>query len=174
MSDTPVFEDVEEELHNSDEEVEEVDTPDASDDESDEVEETDKAETKKEKKPARPPVPTGYISPVAFAKELTKHLQEQGKMKADDEVRPQVIYSYIRNTAKGKNPLPTYEEGGRQNLLKLDEALAWWDAKDERVSARKANAAEKKAKKEANAEKKDEKSDLEGVVEAEGEFEEAE
>ena len=90
------------------------------------------------KEPARPAVPEGYVSPVNFAKALSEQL---GK-----EIKPQVIYSYIKNGGK-ENKLPTYEEGGRANLLKLDEALAWWTAKDTRVAAQKEAAAVKAAAK---------------------------
>ena len=100
----------------------------------------------------RPAVPEGFISPVAAAKELSKHLtakaHEAGTIKEDEaiEIRPQVVYSYIKNNAAGsKNPITTYSEGGRDNLLKLDEFLAWWDAKDARVAERKANVKTKAA-----------------------------
>lgn len=139
-----------------------VDTPEL--DEADEADapeattETAKAEGKpaKEKKaPARPPVPEGFITPVAFAKILTE--------RGDKEVPPQYVYSTIRSSSTGKNPLPTYSEGGRDNLLKLDEALAWWDEKNKRVAERAANAATKaeKAKEKAAAK-------ADAPVEAEG------
>jgi hypothetical protein len=88
---------------------------------------------------------------VAAAKKLTEHLRAKGTIDADAEVKPQVVYSYIKNTKGGKNPIPTYEVGGRSNLLKLDEFLAWWDAKDERVRASKAAAAAKAEAKAARA-----------------------
>lgn len=134
-----------------DDELEEVDTPNASaDDETEEVDGADKAGTKPAKKAAkkanaRPPVPEGFIAPVAFAKELTKRLQAAGKLSADTEIPPQMIYAYIKSSAGGKNPLPTYSEGGRNNLLKLDEALAWWDAKEQRSQERNAKKAAKPA-----------------------------
>jgi hypothetical protein len=129
-------------------ETDEVDTPATA-------ESSDKA-PKAEKAPARPPVPEGYVTPVEFAKQLTEHLEKQGASNKNgpisktNPVPPQMVYSYIKsNGPSSKNPLPTYEEGGRSNLLKAEEALAWWDAKAERTAASKAAAAEKAARKAA-------------------------
>lgn len=143
-----------------DDEVSEPDADvdvDSGSEDDDEVEEvtavtpTGKPVKSASKEPARPPVPEGYISPVAAAKKLGEHLTAKAREEDPDapqiEVRPQVVYSYIKNSKGGKNPIPTYEEGGRSNLLKLDEFLAWWDEKDQRVAERKANAAAKEAKK---------------------------
>jgi hypothetical protein len=88
-------------------------------------------------------------------------------------IPPQYIYSMLSQGAKpnAKNPVPTYvsahdgtiyktgeaPEGtplARVNLLKQDEALEWWDAKDARVAASKtakAEADKKKAEKAAAA-----------------------
>jgi hypothetical protein len=125
-------------------------------DESPELDETDTVETTEEAKPAkaakvpaRPPVPEGFIAPVAFAKVLTAKLREMGKIAADAEIPPQMVYSYIKNTAKTDHPLKSYTEGGRNNLLKEDEALEWWLGRDERAAERKAIAAAKAAKKAA-------------------------
>jgi hypothetical protein len=100
------------------------------------------------KTPARPPVPEGFVTPVGFAKLLTAHLREREP--EHKEIPPQQIYSMIRNASK-ENPFPVYEEGGRKNLIKAQEGLAWWDAKDQRVAERKANAAAKAEKKAAAA-----------------------
>jgi uncharacterized phage infection (PIP) family protein YhgE len=107
---------------------------------------------KEKKEPARPPVPEGYITPVDFAKKLTERLEAEGAthrngnpVTKDDPIKPQTIYSFLRNGAKGDHALKSYTDGGRENLLKLDEANAWWDAKAERVKASAANAAAKKA-----------------------------
>jgi len=141
-------EDVEvEETNDGDVELDEVDS---NDEETDEVEEGDEAEkpkkTAKKKAKARPPVPEGYIAPVAFAKVLTAREIAAGRLEEDEEVPPQMIYSYIKNTAKGKDPLPSYSAGGRDNLLKEAEALAWWDRKEERAKERKAAKKAEKAK----------------------------
>ena len=85
-------------------------------------------------------------------------------------IPPQYIYSMINqgNKPNAKNPVPTYvsahdgtvyktgeqPEGtplARVNLMDSSEALAWWDAKDERVAASKAAKAEADAKKAAKA-----------------------
>jgi hypothetical protein len=111
------------------------------------------AKPKEAKTPARPPVPEGYVTPVTFAKLLTAHLKEKNPEAKD--VPPQMIYSYMKNAdptkAGVKNPWPRYSDGGRENLLKADESLAWWDAKDARVKASKETKAEKDAKKAAKA-----------------------
>lgn len=125
-------------------ELDEVDTPQETGDTAGTEAALDPKPAKVAKAPARPPVPEGYIAPVAFAKKLSEHYGY--------EVRPQVVYSTIRQSNSGdnpKNPLPVYSEGGRDNLLKLDEAFAWWMAKDERVAARKAAKAAQPAKTEA-------------------------
>lgn len=166
-----------EEIPVADEELNEVDTPAQNDEELETVnapaaasgEGATPAPAKAEKAPARPEVPSGYITPVQFAKALTKHLAEKGVSnkngkigrKEDDTIDlnhnpipPQYIYSVLNQGKKAgaKNPLPSYSEGGRENLLKLEEALAWWDAKDQRVADSKTAKAEKEAKKAAKAE----------------------
>jgi hypothetical protein len=115
---------------------------------------------KEKKGPARPAVPEGYIMPVAFARELTKHLaargaeNKHGKIHPDTNViPPQQVYSMMRtNGSDSKNPFPVHELEGFTTLLKLEEALAWWDAKDARVSKSKAEKAAKAAKKAEKAE----------------------
>lgn len=158
---------------------------DSGSDDDDEVEEvtavtpTGKPVKSASKESSRPPVPEGFISPVAAAKKLGEHLtakaRETDPNAPEVEVRPQVVYSYIKNSQGGKNPIPTYEEGGRSKLLKLDEFLAWWDEKDARVAASKANAAAKAAKKaeKAKAAPAAEATEAEGS-EPEGELVEAE
>lgn len=43
-------------------------------------------------------VPAGWLSAVDFGKHWTKVLQERGELAADEVIRPQYIYGYIRNT----------------------------------------------------------------------------
>jgi hypothetical protein len=131
------------------EDVENVadDTTVVPDDEVETVAETKPEEVKPEtKKSSRPPVPEGYITPVQFVKVL--------KEERNVEVAPQVLYSYVNQgkTSKGDQDkkLKSYSEGGRENLLKKEEALAWWDAKERRSQERAANKA---AKAKADAEK---------------------
>jgi len=174
----------------STEELDEIDTPEALDDEAEDTVTPEAAATagegakpeKAPKAPARPTPPEGLITPVQFAKELTKHLEAQGKSNKNgpitsksaespgNPIPPQYIYSMLSQSAKAgaKNPIPTYvadhqgnvfstaeapkdDQGNlkplaRVNLLKLDEALKWWDEKDARVSASKQAKAEKAAK----------------------------
>jgi len=111
-------------------------------------------QAKEKKEPTRPPVPEGKVSPVAFAKLLTEHLRAKGKLEADKSVAPQVVYSYIKNNGEGsKNPFPATKSEGRAAVVDADAAIAWWDAKDERVAASKAAAAEKATKKAEKAAK---------------------
>jgi hypothetical protein len=165
--------------------IQDVDTPEELDDETDVVPETTgegaKSTTATPKAPARATPPDGYITPVAFAKILTKHLAEKSYQNKNgyvgrtsdgatiDEkinpIPPQYIYSMLNqgNKPNAKNPIPTYVSGhnpgevwktgeqpegtplARVNLLDPTEALAWWDAKDERIAASK-KAKEDKAK----------------------------
>jgi hypothetical protein len=103
-------------------------------------------------KPAKPTAattprtkaPDGYVKPVEFARLLSAHL---GKT-----VPPQVVYSYIKNNGpESKNPFPTHSVGGYDLCIKPEEGLAWWDAKNTRVSASKAATAQKAAAKAAKA-----------------------
>jgi hypothetical protein len=115
---------------------------------------------KQPKAPARPPVPEGYVTPVAFAKVLTEHLEAKGYENskgpvtvASNPIPPQMVYSYLKNSGPGsKNEWPRYEEGGRKNLVKVEESLEWWDALIERVAASKQAAKAKADKKAAKAE----------------------
>lgn len=126
------------------EEVETVETPT-------EGESTPKAK----KEPARGDLPEGYVTPIGLAKELGKRgLQRNREGVVLEEVRPQMVYSYIKNAPK-EDPFPletvTDSIGKERQALKLDEGIAWWERKNERAASRKQNAAEKKAKKEAAA-----------------------
>jgi hypothetical protein len=143
-----------------------VDTPD-EDDEADTVAEgtaeapKDAKAPKAKKESTRTPVPEGFISPVQFAKVLTKHLQEQHATNTagvpisveSNPVPPQVVYSYINNNKAGKNPFPaTYgdtSKGERAVILKAEDGLKWWDELRDRVAKGKEEKANKEAKKEA-------------------------
>jgi hypothetical protein len=93
-------------------------------------------------KPKKAAVASGYITPVAFAHLLTEREQKAGRISAAEAIAPQVIYSYVNQGKKpGADPaktLKSYSVGGRENLLKADEAFTFWDDKDARVQARKA------------------------------------
>jgi hypothetical protein len=112
---------------------------------------------------------------------------------AGNPIPPQYIYSMINQSRResSKNPIPTYvstkdgqifktgeaPEGTkieRENLLVLEEALGWWDAKDRRVAASKAEKAQKEQAKAEKAKAEAEKATVtevetpaEPVVEAE-------
>jgi hypothetical protein len=149
--DVPEVKDLDVDAATEDEEKEEVDEKPAAAPGA-------KAADKEPKKPARPSIADGYITPVAFAKALTAHLEAKGEsnrtglINDKNPITSQMIYSYIKNSTKdnAKNPWPTYDDptltGGRALVLKLDESLAWWDAKNDRVAASKVKAAEKAEK----------------------------
>lgn len=154
----------------TDQTFEEVETPEATD----EVETVEAAPepAKTETKAKRPQLPDGFGTPIQFAHALTAKLRAEGKLEENEDFKPQVVYSYIKNRAK-ENPIPVVyvnpegevkadpTDGYRPAFRKdadgnLAEALAWWDEKEKRVAERKANAAAKAAKK---AEKATTKSD---------------
>jgi hypothetical protein len=162
---------------------EEVETTEAPE----EVEAVTTEEPKETKKAKRAQLPAGFGTPIQFAKVLTAKLREEGTYGEGDEFKPQVVYSYITHRSK-ENPIPVVfvnpegetvdepTEGYRPAFRKNEddefaEALAWWDAKEQRKEQRKANAAEKAAKK---ASKADTKQEAEEVVVDENEVVEAE
>ena len=118
-----------------------VDLPDDTDEVPSAEVATDTAATPA--KATRPKAPEGYVKPVEFAKHLGEHL---GKT-----VPPQVVYSYIKNNQGegARNPFPTHEIGGYAWYIKPEEGLAWWDAKNDRVTAAKAATVAKAAAKAA-------------------------
>jgi hypothetical protein len=86
--------------------------------------------------------PEGYVKPVEFAKILSEHLSKA--------VPPQVVYSYIKNNTgeTARNPFPIHQVDGDGYpwYIVAEEGLAWWDAKNGRVSAAKEARAAKPAK----------------------------
>ena len=171
-------------------ELDEVDVPT----ETDEVDEpaAQPKTVKKVKANTRPAPAPGTITPVAFAKSLSKRLTDEaraaGRIKEDEEIEvpPQMIYSYL-NAAKKENAkdgLPSYsskvdgtlvptkekvegETYARDNLLKEDEAFAWWDRKEQRKAQRASGGGVKKVKPQAAAEAPTETEESTEVVEAE-------
>jgi hypothetical protein len=129
------------------EETEEVATPEAS----------AEGETKTTKKaePKRGTLPEGYVTPVGLAKVIgEKGLQTNREGEVLSEVKPQMVYSYMKNAPKD-DPFPietvTDSIGAERQAVKVEAALEWWTRKNERTAQRSTNAAEKKAKKEAAA-----------------------
>lgn len=129
-----------------------------------------KATAKKE--PKRGELPEGYVTPVGLAKVLTEKGMHKNRAGEVTEVKPQMVYSYIRNSSK-EDPFPIEiikdSIGAERQVVKLDNALAWWERKNERAATRAANA---KAKAEKKAEKAAAKPE-EAPVEAEAEVVEA-
>jgi hypothetical protein len=104
--------------------------------------ETATAAPAKETKPKFEP-PEGFVTPIQFRAKLV----ETGR--APESLRPQVVYSYVKNISK-VNPLPVQMHNGRP-VINLEGGLAWWDKKEELKKERAANAADKAAKKAAKA-----------------------
>ena len=92
--------------------------------------ETDAPKKEKAKKESKKAVvPEGFLSPVDFA----KHLSEQ----KGEEVRPQIVYGYIRNT----KDFPFQErEGLPRFIIPVDEATAFINAKAAARAEKKAQA----------------------------------
>lgn len=143
--------------------IDDVDIEDEGEDVVDAPEAKEKV--KKEKAPARGDLPEGYVTPVELAKVLTErkmHTNRQGEVA---EVKPQMVYSYIRNAPKD-NAFPietvTDSNGKERQAVKLEAGIEWWAAKNERTAARKANAANKEAKKAERAAAKAAEAEAEG------------
>lgn len=115
-------------------------------------------EPKAKKEPARGELPEGYVTPVGLTKILNEKQLHRNREGEVAELRPQMTYSYIKNAPKD-NPFPmekvTDSLGKEREAVKVDAALAWWVAKNERAAARKANAADKASKKAAKAAEKE-------------------
>jgi hypothetical protein len=126
------------------------------------------------KMPARPDAPEGYVTPINFANAL--------KAQRGVELRPQVVYSYIKNQSK-VDPFPSVDsttlgEQKSRPLVNLEEGLAWFDRKEQRKTERSQNAQAKAAAKAekaaARAESGNDNSSEQGVVESSTEVTEAE
>jgi hypothetical protein len=119
------------------EETEEVATPEAS---------AEKKATKKSE-PKRGDLPEGYVTPVGLAKILGERgLQKNRAGEVLTEVKPQMVYSYIKNAPKDDQfPLEDVEDskGNTRSAVKVDAAIEWWERKNARTAERSANAAKK-------------------------------
>lgn len=128
---------------------------DATDGEDDEVEDVpDGAVTKTKDKPAkakeqpkRGDLPEGYVTPVGLAKVITErrlYTTRDGVVGA--ELKPQMVYSYIKNAPKA-NPFPgeevTDSNGNKRFAVEIEKGVAWWEAKNASAQERKENAARK-------------------------------
>lgn len=148
--------------------------------------EEDAPKAKAEKAPAAPKrgdLADGWVTPVAFAKYMTENQLHHDKDGNVAELKPQVVYSYIKNAPKD-NPFPNSDGQGGLKKVKdsndvergaflLSEGLEWWENRKKKAAERKAAAAEKAAKKTAKAANKPvagppgEDQELEEAVEAE-------
>jgi hypothetical protein len=144
-------------------EVEEVDVAETTD--AGETEE--KAAPKAKKEPARGDLPEGYVTPIGLAKVLgEKGMQQNREGETLTEVRPQMVYSYMKNAPKD-DPFPietiTDSLGKERQAVKLEAGLEWWTRKNERAASRKQNAAAKAAKKAEKAAAKEAEGDNEAT-----------
>ena len=127
----------------ADDEVEGTEVPDAdgiqalgaelTDDdapaETPEEQENTEAAKKDTKASSKTPVPEGYVAPVQFARDC------------DPDMKPQVMYGYVKNNAELKAILLDRGEGVTpQKLIPIEEGRAWW-AKISAAKAAKASAA---------------------------------
>jgi hypothetical protein len=139
--------------------VEDVETVVADDGVEDTTgsEETTEKTPKAKKEPARGELPEGYVTPIGLAKEISARGLHQNRDGVTEDVKPQMVYSYIKNAPKDHPfPLETVQDslGHDRQALQLEAGVEWWVAKNERAAARKASAAEKAAAKEQRAAEK--------------------
>jgi hypothetical protein len=133
----------------------------------------------KKKEPARGDLPEGVVTPVGFAKILGERgLQKDRQGNVLTEVRPQMVYSYIKNAPK-EDPFPLKKVndsiGKERDVVSVDEGVAWWERKNTRTAERAENARKKEAQKAANkAKREQEAKEKAESAEAEGTAEEAE
>jgi hypothetical protein len=132
--------------------------------------ETSEKPAKAKKEPVRGELPEGYVTPVGLAKVIEERKLHTAK-DGSHEVKPQMVYSYIKNAAK-EDPFPLTEVqdslGHARKVVLVEDGVAWWERKNERTATRRANAKEKADKKAAKAtEAPAEDTASEPVVEAE-------
>ena len=140
--------------------VDEVETVDEVTTESNETDAPAPAEEKAAEAPKakRGDLPEGYVTPVGLAKAITERKLHTNKDGEIVELKPQMVYSYIKNAPKD-HPFPlevvTDSVGAQRDAVKLDEGLKWWTDRAELAKSRRENAAAKKAEKEAKAAKRE-------------------
>jgi hypothetical protein len=147
----------------------EVDVPDT--DEVDEVaESTTEAPQTKDTTPRNPrwTPPEGFSTLAGFAKHVTQAKLHTPRGASEPAAVPsQMVYSYAKNAPRD-DPFPTkyfnsdnavvdevngnkitpenYKELGVHQAVNIEEGLAWWGRKNDRVAAKAQNAAQKAAK----------------------------
>jgi hypothetical protein len=126
-------------------------------------------EPKPKKEPARGQLPEGYVTPIGLAKVLTERGLHTNRAGEQAEVRPQMVYSYMRNAPKDDQfPTETVEDslGKQRQAVKLEAGVEWWERKNARVATRKQNAQEKADKKAQRAAEKAAAAEAEGSEES--------
>lgn len=112
------------------------------------------ATPKAKKEPTRGVLPSGYVTPVGLAKEITARGLHSNKDGVVVTLAPQVVYSYIKNASKD-HPFPMEQIadslGKTRDALNLEAGLAWWAEKNTRTAAGKVASAAKKEAKAAKA-----------------------
>lgn len=108
---------------------------------------------KVKKAPTRGTLPDGYVTPVGLAKAITVAGLHFNKDGVATDLKPQVVYSYIKNATK-EDPFPMETVvdsiGKSREAVKADAGIAWWTRKNDRTAARKVSLV---AKAEAKAAK---------------------
>jgi len=117
-----------------------------------ESQETESAEkpAKAKKEPSRGDLPEGFVTPVGLAKILSERKLHTNREGETVEVKPQMVYSYIKNAPKDDPfPMQSVEDsiGKQRQAVEIEAGVAWWTRKNERTAQRKQNAAAKAAKK---------------------------
>jgi len=108
-----------------------------------EAQEGEATETKKAKQ-TRHDLPEGYVTPVGLTNALNARLGR--KSGEEGAIRPQMIYGYLKNNnANFRESVGLTDHTDGRKILVLSQGLAWWDAKEERKSARATKAQEKAA-----------------------------
>lgn len=145
------------------------DVEDLSEQEEVEVSAPEKAKAETPAKgPKRGTLPETNVTPVGLAKILTEKKLHQNKDGVVIEVKPQMVYSYMKNSG-ADDRLETHEimdsNGQPRQVFDIETAVAWWERKNARVVVRKQNAADKATK---SAEAAKAKADKPATEEAEG------
>lgn len=141
--------------------IEEVEQVDTAAEETVEVKpdaDTHENKAAQKKQPARGDLPEGYVTPVQLAKVLTEKGLHTDKNGEKVEVKPQMVYSYMKNAPKD-DPFPiekvTDSLGNERQAVLEEKGIAWWTRKNERVSTKRQNAADKATKKAEAAAKRE-------------------
>lgn len=112
------------------------------------------ATPKAKKEPTRGTLPDGYVTPVGLATALTAQGLHTDKHGVVTTLKPQVVYSYIKNAPKDYAfPMESVTDslGKTRAAVRLDAGIAWWVAKNARTASNKEASAAKAAAKAAKA-----------------------